>query len=110
MLLDEKNMENEINKNNEIINEQKQEIEFLTNNEKKIIKEINNLNKELEIISNETIKQKNDMEILIKNFEKISYDNNYYEDNIKKNSNLQKENDNLLKIYNQKLKELNDNK
>ena len=48
--------------------------------------------------------------MLIKNFEKINNDNNIYEDNIKKNSDLKKENEELLKIYNQKLKELNDNK
>ena len=106
IILDEKNMENEINKNNEIINEQKREIEYLISKEKKIINDINDLNKELELISNESKKQKSDMEVLIKNFEIINKNN--CEDSIKKNIELKKENENLMKIYNQKIKELNE--
>ena len=106
-IIEQKNLENEINKSNEIINEQKNEIENLILNEKNIINEINNLNKELDIISKESENQKNEMQLLIKNFEKINHENNNNNNNINKND-LKEENENLLKEYNQKKKELDE--
>ena len=103
-IIEQKNLENEINKSNELINEQKKEIESLILNEKNIINEINNLNKELDIISKESENQKNEMQLLIKNFEKINNKNN----NKNNENDLKEENENLLKQYNQKKKELDE--
>ena len=70
-IIDEKNMENEINKNNEILEVQYKEVEYLKNKEKKIVNDIKNLNKKLEKISEESKNQKMEMELLIQNFKDI---------------------------------------
>ena len=57
-------MESEMNKNEEIINEQKSDIEYLKNNEKNILNEINKLNKDLEAISKDSKNQKEELQIL----------------------------------------------
>ncbi len=98
---------NENNKNTDILNKQKKEIENLKIKEKKIINDINDLNKELEIISKESENQKNEMQLLIKTFEEINANNNNNNDNINSTV-LKEENENLLKIYNQKNIELNE--
>ena len=89
-------MESEMNKNEEIINEQKNDIEYLKNNEKNILNEINKLNKELEDISKETKNQKEELQILK---QKIK---------IKQNIKLKEENENLVQLFNEKKKELDD--
>jgi hypothetical protein len=75
-IIGEKNMENEINKNFEILEVQNKEIEYLENKEKNIVNDIKNLNKELEKISEESKNQRMEMEFLIKNFEDIKNKNN----------------------------------
>jgi hypothetical protein len=75
-IIELKNMENETKNNEEIIKEQKKEIEYLNLNEKKIINDINNLNKDLDIISKESEKQKNEMQLLIKIFKELKNNNN----------------------------------
>ena len=75
-IIGEKNMENEINKNFEILEAQNKEIEYLENKEKNIVNDIKNLNKELEKISEESKNQRMEMEFLIKNFEDIKNKNN----------------------------------
>ena len=106
-IVEQKCLANENNKNNDILNEQKKEIEYLMIKEKKIINDINDLNKELEIISKESENQKNEMQLLIKTFEEINANNNNNSNSINP-SVLKEENENLLKIYNQKNTELNE--
>ena len=89
-------MESEMNKNEEIINEQKKDIEYLISNEKNILNEINKLNKELEKISKESKNQKVELQLLKK---KIKY---------KQNIKLKEENENLVQLFNEKKKELDD--
>jgi hypothetical protein len=89
-------MESEMNKNEEIINEQKSDIEYLKNNEKNILNEINKLNKELEAISKDSKNQKEELQILKKNIKN------------KQNIKLKEENENLVQLFNEKKKELDD--
>ena len=89
-------MESEMSKNEEIISEQKSDIEYSKNNEKNILNEINKLNKELEVISKESKNQKEELQILK---QKIK---------IKQNIKLKEENENLVQLFNEKKKELDD--
>jgi hypothetical protein len=99
-IIELKNMENETKNNEEIIKEQKKEIEYLNLNEKKIINDINNLNKDLDIISKESEKQKNEMQLLIKTFEELKNNNN--------ENDIKKENEKLLKLYDIKKNKLDE--